>query len=88
MICQTINLKEEPHWSKGYFKAFYHWKQNEAPKQLPEGYSDWLTLFYEQNNIAPFTVESDSSKNNSKFVGMKYCWRNEQEKVIFILRFS
>ena len=87
MITVTTDINNEPSWATGYMREFHNWKENIAPKNLPEGFSDWVSFFSNQSNIF-FKVESVLNDSETKIIGMKYTWNNENEKLLFMIKFS
>lgn len=87
MVSFTTDIKNQPIWAEGYFREFNNWKLNLAPEHLPNGYTDWVSLFSDYSNIF-FEVEVVLNDSGTEPIGFKFTWKNENDKLLFILKFS
>lgn len=88
MVSLTFDVDDKPLWALGYFRAFDKWKINDAPRELPAGYTSWIDLFCDQHNIKRIDVRPIANKQQSKLVSMTFSWESEEDKTLFMLKFS
>ncbi len=87
MITENIDINDQPNWCSRYFKEFQNWIKNEAPKEMPAGYSDWAELFSQHCKISfHFTIEMNNDQTSA--TGFNFMWESEQDQLAFKSKFS
>ena len=87
MITENIDINDQPNWCTCYFREFQNWIKNEAPKEMPAGYNDWIRLFSEHCKIN-FHVLIAMSNDLTSATGFNFMWKSEQDQLAFKNKFS